>query len=379
MSLTIGARVGSFEITAALGAGGMGEVWRAHDTKLDRDVALKVLPASFAQDSERLARLQREAKVLAGLNHPHVAQIYCLEESQGFTGLVLELVEGPTLADLLARGALATDEALAIGLQIAEALETAHEQGIVHRDLKPANIKVRPDGAVKVLDFGLAKALDEAGDAVLMGLSQAPTLTAPALRTSIGTLLGTAAYMSPEQVRSIPVDRRADIWAFGCLMYEMLTGRRAFGGRDVAETLAAVLTSDPDWSRLPEHTPIAIARLIQRCVERDIKRRVPNMSVARFELAGAGILRPRRHITTITGSGGSGSLGRGVRSRRRGLVADQAGVSSGRPPRDYAGPGRSGRHSIRQSRRRDFRRRHTCGLYYRNRHCGTSVHSGAQW
>jgi serine/threonine protein kinase len=231
MTLTPGTRFGPYEITAPIGVGGMGEVYRATDTKLKRQVAIKVLPASVAGDAERLARSQREAEVLASLNHPNIAAIYGLEEADGVNALVMELVEGPTLADRIAQGAIPLDDALPIAKQIAEALEAAHEQGIIHRDLKPANVKVRPDGTVKVLDFGLAKAMDagpstslRAGRVGGNNVTQSPTITTPAM-TAAGMILGTAAYMSPEQARGKPVDKRTDIWAFGCVLFEMLTGK----------------------------------------------------------------------------------------------------------------------------------------------------------
>src|SRR5687768_6693541 len=241
--LVSGSRLGAYEIIAPIGAGGMGEVYRARDTRLKRDVALKILPESFATDPERLARFQREAEVVASLNHPHIAAIYGVEESGSTRALVMELVEGPTLADRVAQGRVPVDEALAIAKQIAEALAAAHEQGIIHRDLKPANIKVRPDGTVKVLDFGLAKALEPI--ATPIGASQLPTVTSPAMVTGVGVLLGTAAYMSPEQARGKAVDRRTDIWAFGCVLYEMLTGSRAFESDEVSDTLAAILRVEP--------------------------------------------------------------------------------------------------------------------------------------
>ena len=241
MTLAAGARLGPYEITAQIGVGGMGEVYQATDTNLKRSVAIKVLPESVAGDAERLARFQREAEVLASLNHPNIAQIHGLEKSAGTIALVMELVEGPTLADRIAQGAIPVDEALLIAKQIAEALEAAHEQGIIHRDLKPANVKVRPDGTVKVLDFGLAKAMEPTG-AMSPGLSQAPTITTPAM-TQAGMILGTAAYMSPEQAKGKPVDKRADVWAFGAVLYEMLTGRRAFQGDGVSETLAGSLNA----------------------------------------------------------------------------------------------------------------------------------------
>jgi serine/threonine-protein kinase len=294
MALSTGTRVGSYEIVNAIGAGGMGEVYRARDTKLNRDVALKILPDAFAADPDRLARFRREAQVLASLNHPHIAAIYGFEDapfaSSGHAAvhaLVLELVEGPTLADRVARGPIPLDEALPIAKQIAEALEAAHEQGIIHRDLKPANIKVRPDGAVKVLDFGLAKALDPASGSALQAsgaVTNSPTLVSPALMTGVGVLLGTAAYMAPEQARGKVVDRRADVWAFGCVLYELLAGRRAFPGDDGAETLAAVMTREPAWDALAPAVPQAIQRLLRRCLEKDPKRRLQAIGEARIIL-----------------------------------------------------------------------------------------------
>jgi serine/threonine protein kinase len=232
LSLQPGTRLGSYEITAQIGVGGMGEVYRARDTKLNRDVALKVLPDSFASDPDRLARFTREAQTLASLNHPNIAHIHGLQESEGVTAIVMELVEGDDLSQRIARGAIPIDEALPIAKQIAEALEAAHEQGIIHRDLKPANIKVRPDGPVKVLDFGLAKAMEPAAGSS-PSMSMSPTLTTPAM-TQAGMILGTAAYMSPEQARGKIVDKRADVWAFGAVLFEMITGTRAFEGEDIA-------------------------------------------------------------------------------------------------------------------------------------------------
>ena len=258
MSLAPGARLGSYEIVALIGAGGMGEVYRARDGKLTRDVALKILPPLFAHDPERLARFSREANLLATLNHPNIAAIYGFESSDHSPALVLEMVEGPTLADRIERGPIPLEDALPIARQIAEALEAAHAQGIVHRDLKPANIKVRDDGTVKVLDFGLAKAMAVDSSPGVVALS--PTITSPAA-TAMGTIMGTAAYMSPEQARGRAVDKRSDIWAFGAVLYEMLTGRRAFDGEDVSDTLANILKREPDWSALPPDTPPAIERV----------------------------------------------------------------------------------------------------------------------
>ena len=297
VSLISGTRIGSYEIAAQIGVGGMGEVYRATDTNLKRQVAIKVLPEAVAADAERLVRFQREAEVLASLNHPNIAIIHGLEKSDGVTGLVMELVEGPTLADRIAQGPIPIDEALPIAKQIAEALEAAHEQGIIHRDLKPANVKVRPDGTVKVLDFGLAKAMEPAGAAVNATLS--PTITTPAM-TQAGVILGTAAYMSPEQVRSRNVGRRSDVWAFGCVMYEMLTGRQAFpSGETVADTLAGVLTHEPDWDALPATTPPTVRSLIRRCLRKDARRRLPDIAQARIELEdAAGEPTPASQSTT---------------------------------------------------------------------------------
>src|SRR5262249_29556475 len=246
----------------------MGEVYRARDTKLGRDVALKILPEMFAADAERVTRFQREATTLAALNHRNIAQIYGLEESAGLTALVLELVEGQTLADRLASGPVPLDEALPIAKQIAEALEGPHEQGIIHRDLKPANIKVREDGTVKVLDFGLAKALEPASS-LRVDVTISPTITSPARMTAVGTILGTAAYMSPEQARGREADKRSDVWAFGAVLYEMVTGKRPFEADDVSSTLAKVIEREPDWTRLPSGTPAAVSRMLSRCLEKD--------------------------------------------------------------------------------------------------------------
>jgi len=280
MSLSSGARLGHYEIVAPLGAGGMGEVYRARDSKLGRDIALKVLPDAFARDSDRLARFQREAKVLASLNHPNIAAIYGLEDSDRSNALVMELVEGPTLADRIKQGPIAIDEAMRIARQICEALEYAHERGIVHRDLKPANIKVAKDDAVKVLDFGLAKAIE--GDAASQDISTSPTISHMA--TQAGILLGTAAYMSAEQARGKSVDRRADIWAFGCVLYEMLTGKSAFTGETVSDTLAAVIKEEPNWAQLPAATPARVRVLLQRCLRKDPKQRLRDIGDARISL-----------------------------------------------------------------------------------------------
>ena len=288
MSLASGTRISIYQIVAPIGAGGMGEVYRARDTNLNRDVALKVLPDTFAADSSRVARFRREAQLLATLNHPNIAQIYGLEEvvprataAMPSAALVLELVEGPTLADRLAQGPLPLDDTMAIARQIADALESAHECGIIHRDLKPANVKVKEDGTVKVLDFGLGKAFDPAAS-VSADVLNSPTISAQA--TQAGVVLGTAAYMAPEQAKGRSVDRRADIWAFGVVLYEMLCGRRLFDADDVSETLAAVLRQPIDWSALPSATPVALRHLLARCLERDARKRLRDIGEARIAL-----------------------------------------------------------------------------------------------
>src|SRR5499427_1718330 len=273
--MTAPSNIAHYKITTKLGEGGMGAVYRATDTKLGRDVAIKVLPDSFANDHERLARFTREAQVLGSLNHPNIAAIYGVEDR----ALILELVEGPTLADRLVHGAIPLEEALPIARQIAEGMEFAHERGIIHRDLKPSNIKIRDDGTVKLLDFGLAKAFspdDASGSAELMN---SPTLTGRA--TQLGVILGTAAYMSPEQARGKTVDRRADIWAFGVVVYEMLTGKRGYHAEDVSNTLAAVLTREVDWTALPTETPPRLRTLLRDCLARDPKQRLRDVGEAR--------------------------------------------------------------------------------------------------
>ena len=289
----IGQRIGGYEIRSLLGVGGMGEVYRARDPKLDRDVAIKVLPVGVASDGERLARFQREARLLASLNHPHIGGIHGFEDASGVPALVLELVEGDTLAERLEKGPIPVSEALYIARQIAEALETAHEHGVVHRDLKPANIKITPEGTVKVLDFGLAKAIQRA---------ESPPQTAGLSHE--GIVVGTPAYMSPEQARGKPVDRRADIWAFGCVLYEMLTGRVAFAAATVTDTLAAVLDREPDWSPLPDKTPPAIRKLLRRCLEKDPKLRLHDMGDAGLDLHDA-LTSPNAHEAPLTAHAGS--------------------------------------------------------------------------
>ena len=312
-------------MVSALGAGGMGEVYRARDTKLGRDVALKILPAAFANHPDRLMRFEREARTLASLNHPNIAQVYGLEDAlpalarpPPTRAIVMELVEGGDLQRRIARGPVPLDEALPIARQIAEALEAAHAQGIIHRDLKPANIKVRPDGTVKVLDFGLAKALDPLDPAGIQAGDS--TITSPA-ETIPGVVLGTAAYMAPEQAKGKPVDKRVDIWAFGCVVYEMLTGARAFHGEDTTDTIVAIMTRSPDWARLPAATPAAVTRLLRRCLVKDRHNRLPDIGAARLELDDArldpadaivtpGQKRPAtRRLAVIAGLGLAAALG----------------------------------------------------------------------
>ena len=282
--MNTGTKLGSYEVTGAIGAGGMGEVYQAHDTKLERNVAIKVLPDAFAHDPERLSRFEREAKMLAALNHPNIATIYGLERSNGTSYLVMELVSGETLAERIKReGAVPVEEALTIAKQIAEALEAAHEKGIIHRDLKPANVKVTPEGKVKVLDFGLAKAF--ANDGVNEDPSNSPTLSMAA--TTQGVILGTAAYMSPEQARGKAVNKATDIWAFGCVLYELLTGKQTFHGEDVTDILAAMVRADPDWTRLPEATPPAIRVMLRRCLQKDRRQRLQDATDVRIEIEEA--------------------------------------------------------------------------------------------
>jgi eukaryotic-like serine/threonine-protein kinase len=306
MAIGPGTRIGPYEVIALLGEGGMGKVWRARHSSLKRDDALKVLPDDLASDPDRLARFQREAQLLASLNHPNIAHVYGLEQADGVQTLVMELVEGKTLADRLVHGPLSLEDALPAARQIADALVTAHEQGIIHRDLKPGNIKLRPDGTVKVLDFGLAK-LSAVDDPTLPSnglphLSNSPTITSPAMMTRVGVILGTAAYMSPEQARGRAVDKRADVWAFGCVLFEMISGHRAFEGDDVTETLAAVVKSEPPWSALPATTPTSIRRLLERCLRKDPARRLRDIADTKLDIddalseavAPASIGTPRR-------------------------------------------------------------------------------------
>jgi Tol biopolymer transport system component/predicted Ser/Thr protein kinase len=303
MPLVPGSRLGPFEILGAIGSGGMGEVYRARDTKLNRDVAIKVLPDLFARDPERLTRFTREAQTLASLNHPNVAHVYGVEER----ALVMELVEGEDLAQRIARGAVPVDEAIPIALQIACGLEAAHERGIVHRDLKPANVRITPDGTVKILDFGLAKT----ADAVPQGASIESSPTFTSAPTEVGMIMGTAAYMAPEQARGKPVDKRADIWAFGCVLYEMLAGTRPFGGETVTDALAAIVKEEPDWKALPTATPPSLRRLIGSCLIKDPRQRLRDIGDARIALErlAAGVADDTAAGTSVAPARQSGRFG----------------------------------------------------------------------
>jgi eukaryotic-like serine/threonine-protein kinase len=296
--LLTGRRIGVFDVRELLGVGGMGEVYRATDTRLDREVAIKILPRAFKGDPDRLARFEREARLLASLNHPHIGALYGLEDAADVTALVMELVEGEDLAQRLTRGAVPLDEALPIAKQIADALEAAHERGIIHRDLKPANIKVRADGTVKVLDFGLAKAFDPTGRPG-SDPTMSPTLTIHA--TQAGVILGTAAYMPPEQARGKAVDKRADLWSFGCVLFEMLTGRRPFEGETISDVLAKIIERDPDWTALPAHTPQSIRTLLRRCLIKDPRRRLDSAAAARLEIDDASAAIPADGLSVSDG------------------------------------------------------------------------------
>jgi eukaryotic-like serine/threonine-protein kinase len=310
MSLVVGTRLGPLEIVAPLGAGGMGEVYRARDAKLGRDVALKIVPAALAHDGQSLARLEREARTLAALNHPNIAAIYGLEEAEGLRALVMELVEGETLAEHMRGSAakrLSAEEALPIAKQIAEALEYAHEHGVVHRDLKPANVKITPAGAVKVLDFGLAKVVSDQDSARPAISADSPTLSAMA--TQAGIILGTAPYMAPEQAKGKQVDRRADIWGFGCVLYEMLAGKRAFDGETTSDVLAEVIRGEPDWTALPQATPPAMRRLIRRCLQKDVRQRLQAIGDARIAIE-----------ETLAGADAENSVGTAPQAKRASLL-----------------------------------------------------------
>jgi len=329
MTIGPGTRVGSYEVITVLGEGGMGKVWRARHLALKRDDALKMLPDAFVADPERLARFEREAQVLASLNHPNIAHVYGFEETAGTRALVMELVEGETLADRIVRGRIPIDEALAIARQIADALDAAHAHGIIHRDLKPANISLRPDGIVKVLDFGLAKVIEPA--AVCGNVTMSPTITSPAMTTP-GVILGTAAYMAPEQAQGRPVDKRTDMWAFGCVLYEMLTGRRPFAGHTPMDVIAQVLAGQPDWSALPPGLPDGAVRVLRRCLEKNVQHRLRDAGDARLDLED----RRAASATEVQGS-------RRTYWWVAALVAISAialaiGVVTGRRARDTAAP-----------------------------------------
>jgi len=383
MSLSPGTRLGSYEILSLLGEGGMGQVFRARDTTLDRDVAIKILPESFAQDPERVARFRREAQLLAALNHPHIGAIYGLDTANGVQFLVLELVEGETLADKLAplrarRSGLPLDEALAIAQQIAEALKAAHDQGIVHRDLKPANIALTSEGRVKVLDFGLAKAMDPVGRSFSSGddagpkgpaynASVSPTMTSPVMLSSVGMILGTAAYMSPEQAKGRVADKRSDVWAFGCVLYEMLTGRRPFdpamdapagsaqsdAANDVGEVLAAVIRGEVNWAALPANVPEPLRRVLARCLEKDPRKRVSDIAVVSYVLEQPDLMIAPRAATApattrvsplLLGGGAVRLLGRGDELCRRVRRRRHAGIRSFQHRRACAPHGGAGQH-----------------------------------
>jgi serine/threonine protein kinase len=337
MTIAPGSRLGPYEITAKLGEGGMGEVYRATDTRLDRQVAIKVLPAAFTADAERLARFEREAKLLAQLHHPHIASVFGLEETDGVRALVMELVEGNELTQLIARGPLPVGEALAIARQIAEALEAAHERGIVHRDLKPANVKVQTDGTVKVLDFGLAKAMDASTGSSGADLARSPTLmnspTLTAAGTQLGVILGTAAYMAPEQARGGAVDKRADIWAFGVVLYEMLTGRSLFASDTVSDTLAGVLKNPVDLDAFSADVPASVRQLLRRCLERNPKNRLHDIADARSSRHHRGLCLPGRDVAESVEDRGADRARRRSRARRR------CGVDAARQARTERGCG----------------------------------------
>jgi len=295
VSKLVGSQLGSYKILSFIAAGGMGEVYRARDTQLDREVAIKVLPAQFTQDPERLARFQREAKLLAALNHPNIAAIHSFEHADDIHFLVLELVPGETLQERVVKGPLPVEEALKVCRQIAEGVEAAHEKGVIHRDLKPANVKVTPEGKVKILDFGLAKAFEDEIPAT--DISQSPTLTEEMTRA--GVILGTAAYMSPEQAKGKPVDKRADIFAFGAILYELLTGKRAFEGETISETIAKVLEAEPNWVALPDTTPWRIKELLQDCLQKELDNRVHDVSQLRIQIKKA-LEEPAAELPTGT-------------------------------------------------------------------------------
>jgi hypothetical protein len=333
MTLSAGTRLGQYEIVGAIGAGGMGEVYKARDTRLQRDVAVKILADLGGADPDRTARFQREAQLLASLNHPHIAQIYGVEDAGGLNAIVMEFVDGPTLADRIGGGALPPAEVLTIARQIADALDAAHEQGIIHRDLKPANIKVRDDGTVKVLDFGLAKALDPAGASNVVAMNS-PTLSVRA--TMQGVILGTAAYMAPEQAKGRPVDKRADIWAFGAVLYEMLTGRPTFAGDSTAEILGAVVLKDPDWSALPASTSPALVDLLRRCLQKDARQRqrdIGDVRIALDEIAsGRGAANSATQAAIPSATRATRTLWFAIAPLAAGIIGLAVGWTLPRPP-----------------------------------------------
>ena len=323
MSLTPGSHIGPYEVLSPLGAGGMGEVYKARDGRLDRDVALKVLPQDVRDDPERLARFTREAKLLASLNHPSVGAIYGLEQGAGGGPpvLVLELISGQTIEELLARGPMDVGEALGVAGQIADGLEAAHDLGIVHRDLKPANIKLTTEGRIKILDFGLAKAVvgESAGSS-----GPSPSMTTPTVTTGgtqLGTVLGTLTYMSPEQARGKPVDRRTDIWSFGCVLYECLTASRAFGGEGASETIGAILHLEPDWTKLPATTPPRVRELLRRCLEKDARKRLRDIGDARIELEQLSSGGSSTGMASVASSPGLPAPAAATRKSRKGVAA----------------------------------------------------------
>ena len=377
MTLAPGARLGPYEIVAPLGAGGMGEVYRARDTKLNRDVAIKILPEAVAHDTDRVARFIREAQTLAALNHPNIAQIYgVVEAAHGAAhvhALVMELVEGEDLLEVIARGPAPIPEAALIAKQIAEALEAAHEQGIIHRDLKPANVKIRADGTVKVLDFGLAKAVAgnsamgrrqsgaavtsvarSAGDGVVPGSNPAdsPTVLSPGV-TALGSVVGTAAYMSPEQARGKAVDKRSDVWAFGCVLYEMLTGVPAFEGRDTTEIIAAIIKTEPDWTTIPAEAPPRLVTVASRCLVKERRERVSDFSVVRFMLEGPA----RRLVAGHHPAGNDARRARGLADREPGVARHDGGVGH-RVVLGARGTTRGGALRDPRAGRHGLRRRH---------------------
>jgi serine/threonine protein kinase len=346
LTLTSGTRLGAFDVLSQLGKGGMGEVWRALDSRLGREVAIKLLLEEVANDAERLARFEREARVLASLNHPHIATLHGFETAGATKFLVMELVEGETLADRIARGPIPIEEAIPIFVQIAEGLEAAHEKGVIHRDLKPANVKVAANGKVKILDFGLAKALDEPGAAASSALSHSPTLTLQA--TQRGQILGTAAYMSPEQAKGKTVDRRSDIWSFGACLFEALAGQRAFRGDDASDLLGAVLVARPEWDRLPADTSAMVRRLLRRCLEKDPARRLQHIGDARLELEEAASGSAHRDADAESAASAASAIG-ADRARSRVLALALLGAPA-RPlrarPRRRRGAGPAHREPV---------------------------------